>query len=371
MARGLFLKAGFTIKMFVNFGTTAIRASRYRIFSRHFTKRPTVNFRIVSSLALVAATLVGWQSNCHGQPSADDEPAQRKFNFVYAGAVTGIPSGARVQMWFPLASSTEFQDVEKVKWNLPVNGEIRQDRQYKNQILYAEIPAANVTEFDFKIEYDITRTEANGLNNRDTCTLDDEAREKFLVANRLVPITGRPLELIQDLQFPAERIMLARKLYDRVDEYMQYDKSKPGYGNGDVMWACESRTGNCTDFHSVFIALARSKNLPAYFEIGFPLPPERGAGTIGGYHCWANFFVDGRGWIPVDISEADKHPEMKEYYFGNLTENRLSLSIGRDIQLEPPQSGQPLNYFVYPYVEVDGTPWPSEQVSLSFQFTDR
>src|SRR3712207_7840796 len=40
------------------------------------------------------------------------------------------------------------------------------------------------------------------------------------------------------------------------------------------------------------------------------------------YHCWAAFAPAGRGWVPVDISEADKHPEMTDYYFGNLTADR-------------------------------------------------
>lgn len=29
---------------------------------------------------------------------------------------------------------------------------------------------------------------------------------------------------------------------------------------------------------------------------------------------------------------------------------------GRDLVLNPPQSGEPLNYFMYPYAEADGKP---------------
>lgn len=42
--------------------------------------------------------------------------------------------------------------------------------------------------------------------------------------------------------------------------------------------------------------------------------------------------------------------------------------MGRDLVLNPPQSGEPLNYFVYPYVEVDGKKW--ENVSSHFSFAD-
>ena len=74
--------------------------------------------------------------------------------------------------------------------------------------------------------------------------------------------------------------------------------------------------------------------------------------------------------MPVDISEADKHPELKQYYFGNLTEDRVSFTKGRDLILEPKQDGDPLNYFVYPYVEVDGKPLGKENIELNFQFKD-
>ena len=137
-----------------------------------------------------------------------------------------------------------------------------------------------------------------------------------------------------------------------------------------MLWVCDSRFGNCTDFHSLFISLARAKGLPARFEIGFPLPPQRGQGAIGGYHCWALFYTDQKGWVPVDISEADKHPDMKEYYFGNLTADRITFTTGRDIDLVPKQEGKSLNFFVYPYVEVDGTPLPKSQFDLAFSYRD-
>jgi hypothetical protein len=42
--------------------------------------------------------------------------------------------------------------------------------------------------------------------------------------------------------------------------------------------------------------------------------------------------------------------------------------MGRDLRLNPPQEDRPLNYFVYPYVEVDGKEYSN--VSLAFAFAD-
>src|SRR5437879_241735 len=81
----------------------------------------------------------------------------------------------------------------------------------------------------------------------------------------------------------------ARVLYDVVNGHMKYDKpkDKPGWGRGDAVWACDNGFGNCSDFHSLFISLARAKKIPAKFEIGFLLPEKRGKENIEGYHCWA------------------------------------------------------------------------------------
>jgi len=72
--------------------------------------------------------------------------------------------------------------------------------------------------------------------------------------------------------------------------------------------------------------------------------------------------------VPVDASEAKKHPDKREYFFGAHDENRVEFSRGRDIVLSPKQDGEPLNYFVYPYVEVDGKPWT--KVEHTFHYKD-
>ncbi|MCH7686547.1 MAG: hypothetical protein IH899_07700 [Planctomycetes bacterium] len=46
---------------------------------------------------------------------------------------------------------------------------------------------------------------------------------------------------------------------------------------------------------------------------------------------------------------------MKDYYFGHLSADRVLFTTGRDLQLDPaPQTG-PVNFLIYPHIEVDGT----------------
>jgi hypothetical protein len=58
--------------------------------------------------------------------------------------------------------------------------------------------------------------------------------------------------------------------------------------------------------------------------------------------------------MPVDISEADKHPEKTDFFFGSLDADRVTMTGGRDLTLTPAPAAGALNFFVYPYAEVDG-----------------
>src|SRR5581483_4986888 len=88
---------------------------------------------------------------------------------------------------------------------------------------------------------------------------------------------------------------IGRAVYDYVLEHMDYDKTVEGWGEGDSQFACSTGKGNCTDFHSFFLAIVRACGVPGQFEIGMALPPGMTEGDITffkcGYHCWATFFV--------------------------------------------------------------------------------
>ena len=190
----------------------------------------------------------------------------------------------------------------------------------------------------------------------------------YLGPDRLVPIDGEIKLVSAKVGDPdSSSYEQARTIYDYVIANMSYDKSGKGWGRGDAIYACNFKKGNCTDFHSLFIAIARSRGIPARFTIGFPLGAPT-TGKIPGYHCWAEFYSGGQ-WVPVDASEAWKHPQLRPYYFGHLDADRVAFTMGRDLVLKPRQSGEPVNFLIYPYVEVDGKPLPKEQIKNQFEYT--
>ncbi len=292
----------------------------------------------------------------------------RNFTLTYDVTVKNLTPEARtVRVWIPLAVSDAAQTVSLRDVKSPVRTSEERDPEYGNRILYAEIPRPGSPTARFTLEYDVTRRICSG----EPASADAGPHapiSRFLRADGLVPVDGRMKSMADEITRGRRGAReIARAIYDYVFRTLRYDKTGTGWGRGDAVWACDAKRGNCTDFHSLFIALMRAEHVPARFEIGLPLPEDASEGVISGYHCWAEFFVEGEGWVPVDISEAWKAPSRHDFFFGNLDTNRVQFTIGRDITLAPPQQAGPLNYFIFPYVEVDGKPYADVQNTFSFR----
>jgi len=280
---------------------------------------------------------------------AADNPASVKgtdeFEFDYRVKLPEIKGEARV--WIPLAKTDTFQTVTVEELNVPMRWEKAHDREYGNNICVLQ-PRPEDSGKTIEVRYRVVRKEKGPYSANNT----EAAR--YLRPEKLVPIDETFRTLAEKATAgKTDDLDRAKALYDHVMGRMRYDKSGTGWGRGDAKYACDVRTGNCTDFHSYFIALARSIGIPARFAIGATIPADRNEGTIEGYHCWAEFLADGR-WVPVDISEAWKNPKLADYYFGHNPANRFELTKGRDLVVDPePQSG-PINFLAYPLLEMNG-----------------
>lgn len=290
----------------------------------------------------------------------------RHFELNYSFSVRITDPGKPLDVWFPIAQSNEFQQVRIVSRSGDLPLREASEPEYGNKMFYAHTDKADRAEYRFTVKYDVVR-----LEHRAAIAVKAPASPKelarFLQPDKLVPITGKPAELAAEQVKPGmSDLEKGRAFYNYVFSTMKYDKSGTGWGKGDALWACDSRRGNCTDFHSVFISMARSQKIPARFEMGLSVPDDQSSGQIAGYHCWAEFYTRERGWFPVDISEAWKHQEKKDYFFGAHDVNRVQFSLGRDIELNPRQHGDRLNYLIFPYVELGGEPYPNIANAISF-----
>ena len=268
------------------------------------------------------------------------------FEFYYTITLPTLTEAA--ELWVPLALSDAFQEVKILEKKLPLETKVLKDQANKNEILYMNLGPEHSGQ-QISISYAVTRSEkgpyAEALPNP----------ELYLSGNKLMPIGGRFEDIAKEAlgeKIKESHLIQARRLYDYIIETMRYMKFGD-FGRGDSNYACDSKTGNCSEFHSYFISLARSVGIPARFAIGASIPSDRNEGGMDGYHCWAEFYADGKWW-PVDISEANKYTALATYYFGRHPANRIEFTRGRDLELNPGPSTGPINFLMYPYLEVNG-----------------
>ena len=94
--------------------------------------------------------------------------------------------------------------------------------------------------------------------------------------DKLIPTDGKIKELaMQVTGTQTGTVAKAKAAYDYLFNTMKYDKTGTGWGRGDAVWACDAKHGNCTDFHSPFIGMMRADDIPARFDIGFPIPENK------------------------------------------------------------------------------------------------
>ncbi|NOS99342.1 MAG: transglutaminase domain-containing protein [Phycisphaerales bacterium] len=108
----------------------------------------------------------------------------------------------------------------------------------------------------------------------------------------------------------------ARKAYDYVIDHTEYASPSPGMGARRCL---KEGKADCGWYAALFVALCRAGGIPAR--------PVAGCWATGdnNWHCWAEFLLPGVGWVPADPTVGDTQPDKREFYFGNLDNNRVAL----------------------------------------------
>jgi hypothetical protein len=279
------------------------------------------------------------------------------FEFIYEVQIPYLKDSSK--MWIPVAQTDDFQQVTLKSLWAPGKQRMLNKDEHGNSILYLELAPEHGNQ-KVTIRYDVIRLEKSAYEQMDA---DPNA---YLNATKYLPTGGR-FKVIADSVITAKTantpLTKARALYDYIIDNVRYAKQGT-YGTGDANYACDAKSGNCTEFHSFFLSLARSVDIPARFAVGAAVPSERNDGGVNGYHCWAEFYAEGKWW-PVDISEANKYTPLATYYFGHHPANRIEFTKGRNLTPDPLPASGPINFMAYPILESDGIPI---QVKTEFSF---
>ncbi len=308
---------------------------------------------------------------------------KRIFQFTYEVEIEAT-NGKKLEVWIPIPQSNEVQNIS----NLTIDTDgleysIKDEKVHGNKYLYILDKTGISSSETVSVKFDVIRKEHGSLSDKSvnpqnylgsyntvpTGSLFSNVIDENNLSNSNIRGIynfilsgmhyGKP-KSVDDIYYRSPWLnsdsIYGRKGVTRDDVVKLYQKSNSEggnytFGNGNSIYACDIGVGNCTDYHSYFMSLGRTLNVPVRFHMGFPIPPEN-EGDVGGYHCWADYYVEGEGWYPVDISEGDKDPARKDYYFGTLDPNRVEIMVGRDFVLDEFDGGS-VNLFIYPILEVN------------------
>ncbi|SNB46054.1 transglutaminase family protein [Geobacter sp. DSM 9736] len=285
--------------------------------------------------------------------------------------LSGQEAGKEVKLWLPYPVSDRDQQIGDIK----IGGDYAEaavytDRQNGTPILYARW-GEDARSRKLSLSFSAKRQE---LALRDfpekEAAWDTADYRHYLVPSSLGPTDGEVKKLADKITAGKRTVLArARAIYDWTCDNMYRDPDTKGCGKGDVCELLKKPGGKCTDISSVFISLCRAAGIPAREIFGIRLGKKSGEDITTWQHCWAEFYLPGYGWVPADPADVrkamlveklgpqdPKAKEHREYFWGGIDPYRIKLAVGRDLVLNPPQAGAPLNTFGYPYAEVGGKP---------------
>jgi len=299
------------------------------------------------------------------------------------------PAGNRdTRLWVPLPVSDSFQKIENVKieGNYTTQGKYK-EKETGNNILYAEWTKPADGQRMLALSFRATvRPRVNRDFVETSSPLPADIRQ-YVKETAFIPTGGEVKKVGDKVGEGKTKISeKARAAYDWVVDNTFRDPSVQGCGIGDVEQTLAKKGGKCVDISSVFVSVARAAGVPAREVFGIRLGKDDGVSDMTkGHHCWAEYYAPGTGWVPVDPADqrkmvfekklddkSDEAAKYREYYFNGLDPYRIAVATGgRGYFLNPRQKSGPLNYFMYPFAEVDGkaVEWLAAQKELKYKIT--
>lgn len=274
----------------------------------------------------------------------------------------------RIDWWVSIPGDTRHQELLDISVvSAPGRWEIVREKEHGNRFLYVQVGPTEETSLEAVVDFTLKR--------RAVETRIDPARVGKITAGNWaffideladdaphMAVTPE-IQKMADEACGDERNIAreARLLLDRVAEVADHyskDPTKPSCGVGDATACVKQGGGCCTDLHSLFIAMARARGIPARLQMGYRLLAKNtGKWVDPGYRCWAEYFVPSYGWVPADIVEADAAEGLgKAVWFSGLTVERLWLNQGRELMLPNDPTPAPVNHMSIGYAEIDGEP---------------
>ena len=318
----------------------------------------------VPSTLLILATL----SLVSPLTAATVAPVTTTYHVEQNVTLSEIPLGTKsVKWWISIPNDDRYQEV--LDFNVvsaPGTWSTVRELDHGNRFMLVEVTSPQWNSLTTKVEFTLRRRSVfTEIDPAKAGAITDSHRLLFVDALRKdAPHMEASAKIVEfanktcgtETNIATQANLLLNAVADYADHYSK-DPTKPKCSVGDAGDCMTNAGGCCTDMHSMFIALARARGIPARLQMGYRLKEaNEGKEVDPGYRCWVEYFVPNYGWISADIVEADAPNGLgRTRWFSGLTERRLWLNEGRELNLiGRAVTDHRVNTMVIGYAEIDG-----------------
>ena len=115
----------------------------------------------------------------------------------------------------------------------------------------------------------------------------------------------------------------AKAIFEFVNTYITYDTSE-SYRNKGAFSALSTKRGVCEEYATLFVALCRASGIPARVVTGYRFEKdlildEQWKDVEPNGHAWAEFYLEGYGWLPVEATQLYTVNGKKTVYWDGFT----------------------------------------------------
>ena len=276
----------------------------------------------------------------------------------------------KIDLWVPYPMSDEFQTIS----NISVTGNYETRAIYRDpgsEAVYLHVTWNHPTKQpECIMQFHISQKDRRNKEIKESASEYPEIVSRYMGPTPFIPANDLEIQQIAIKATEGKKGTLekAQGIYDWVVENTFRDPAVKGCGLGLPLRTLKKFKGGgkCADLSAVFVTIARAAGIPARDIYGLRLGSPKDGDVTSGFHCWAEFYLPGTGWVMVDPADVRKMMLVHKLELDNPdTDDWRAFFWGGDdlfrLTLEKNSRGVHLNganevvpYFMYPAAQVDG-----------------
>ncbi|MDR3351381.1 MAG: transglutaminase domain-containing protein [Prevotellaceae bacterium] len=260
-------------------------------------------------------------ANRTGKPLSP--PVRMKVSYRVTLKPDAVPAGEVVRCWLPYLREDNRRQTNVRLLSVNDDNYIISPPEYAHRTLYMEKTARQGEPLEFAFEFSYqSAAEWFGLAAKTLAPYDTDSElyknytaerpPHIVFSDSIKAVSAR---IVGDEANPYRKM---KKIFTWIDETFPWAGAMD-YStiNNIPEYVLENRHGDCGQVTLLFMTLARYNGIPARWQSGFMMHPNR-----TNLHDWSEFYIEGIGWIPMDesfgVNRFSEDDDVKYFYTNGI-----------------------------------------------------